>query len=502
MMSRTTHSLDEEEELFLHFVLNEDCESAEAMPDPSSLHELVSASAVDRRSASWVRQDRTSTASGSSVGNKSRPPLKERLVGVRPGRPPLASRYNEEQRMPSSIFHGKNQTGLVRGQAGTNKNSVSLPVIQQLEQQLSQALLDAEQCGCSLPAGVAEQLCKSYNMQALKYMESSPGQLPDAFELLQKALILAEVGGVLHSIASEVDHRKVLSATCNALGCYYKRKAKAEAALHYLQRAATLSRLQGEPLSGGQLQAAVEDCEAAAQTLLNLCAVLSTLGRHEEALQQAERAAQLLCSSHGLELSTLEEASTAPRLPYLKSIPTLTTSASKPRSASSLSSRYSSLSGGDLLPKLAKSKSATIYSPSLSRQSSSYASSSSLGSSGEVSLFSCQNFQEAPELGHKLKTLTPSEATMLSVSLYNRAVEIEHLGRLKAALPAYASAAWLSNRVMGRTSSLAKKLNSSLQAFQKRLHDERRRAQRPNLGASAPEMMSSPGLTGRGTQSK
>jgi len=71
------------------------------------------------------------------------------------------------------------------------------------------------------------------------------------------------------------DHDEILAVTCNNLGCYYKRTGKLHAALCYLRRALSLEADVGA------------DKITIAGTHLNVCAILSRLGKHEKALQHA-----------------------------------------------------------------------------------------------------------------------------------------------------------------------------------------------------------------------
>ena len=90
-------------------------------------------------------------------------------------------------------------------------------------------------------------------------------------ELLKKADILTE---------RDPPGRAV---TYNNLACYYRRQGKLHAALSYLQKSlkieAGLSR---------------DEVENPADTHLNMCAVLSQLGRHQTALEHAQSALILL----------------------------------------------------------------------------------------------------------------------------------------------------------------------------------------------------------------
>merc|ERR1712187_468336 len=77
--------------------------------------------------------------------------------------------------------------------------------------------------------------------------------------------------------------RLVLRAvTYNNMGCFYKSMGRLHTALQYLRKAQKI-----EERSNGR-------CQNPAGTHLNLCALLSQMGKHQEALQHADRALKQL----------------------------------------------------------------------------------------------------------------------------------------------------------------------------------------------------------------
>lgn len=66
----------------------------------------------------------------------------------------------------------------------------------------------------------------------------------------------------------QASRAKLLAITISNFGCFYQKSGDPGLALEYLGKALAIERLPG---SGG----------SPAGTLLNICAVLSTLGRHE-----------------------------------------------------------------------------------------------------------------------------------------------------------------------------------------------------------------------------
>jgi len=83
----------------------------------------------------------------------------------------------------------------------------------------------------------------------------------------------------------EVDVSHLKAITLNNYGCLYKRIKKPHIALQYLKRAIKLEE-----------QGLVDSCHLAGSHL-NLCAIYSELGNHEEALQEGCKALQLIKSS-------------------------------------------------------------------------------------------------------------------------------------------------------------------------------------------------------------
>jgi tetratricopeptide (TPR) repeat protein len=85
-------------------------------------------------------------------------------------------------------------------------------------------------------------------------------RFPACLEFLKKAQILAS-GSKFHK-----------ALTYNNLACHYRRVGKLKQALKYLQLALVL-------------QVKLKNAKTLADTHLNVCAVLSQLNRHEEALE-------------------------------------------------------------------------------------------------------------------------------------------------------------------------------------------------------------------------
>jgi len=120
-------------------------------------------------------------------------------------------------------------------------------------------------------------LAQSYNTLAMRMVEEE--QYDEAYELLKKSEILTEEDGCLRHCVHQ--RLKLHGVTLNNLGCFFKRKGKLQAALHYLNKALSI-------------EVQTNAAENPAGTLLNLCATLSQLGRHTQALAHAEKGIELL----------------------------------------------------------------------------------------------------------------------------------------------------------------------------------------------------------------
>eukprot|EP01065_Artemidia_motanka_P043136 TRINITY_DN5933_c0_g1_i1.p1 TRINITY_DN5933_c0_g1~~TRINITY_DN5933_c0_g1_i1.p1 ORF type:complete len:2095 (+),score=487.87 TRINITY_DN5933_c0_g1_i1:59-6343(+) len=103
------------------------------------------------------------------------------------------------------------------------------------------------------------------------------GELTAAFELMRKAEILTDQGGVLRH--AQVARLRCRAVTLNNLGLFYRHRGQLPAALEHLEQALEIEEACADARS-----------ENPAATLLNLCAVLSATGRHQVALAYAQKA--------------------------------------------------------------------------------------------------------------------------------------------------------------------------------------------------------------------
>lgn len=111
------------------------------------------------------------------------------------------------------------------------------------------------------------QLCELANHIAVKYLQKDDFQM--ALDLLRRAEVLAE----------RLDDGKAI--TYNNYACYYRRMGKTKLALSYLHKAQSLE--ERSSLS-----------HSPANTHLNMCAVLSQVSKHDQALEQAMAAIIIL----------------------------------------------------------------------------------------------------------------------------------------------------------------------------------------------------------------
>ena len=278
----------------------------------------------------------------------------------------------------------------------------------------------------------AEQLCKEYNDVAMRLISdpasSSSGQQPhsivtsrpshpgpsdthscnQAVQLLEKAQVLTEPGGVLsHDLQLQ---QRFQAVTFNNLGCYYKRKGKPEAALQFLERARDLEACLAASVS-----------ENPGGTLLNLCAVQSSMGRHTAALQSADSALLLLSTAAGL---TQHEVT-----------------------AYALHEAQAGSSGGR---------------SSRSSSSGGAADSSADGGGGGG---------DGP-VADALRRMRPSDQSVLAMAFYNQGVELEYLEQGQEALRAYGVAAGLAIRLLGKGSQVGSMFNKTLSNFRAQLRSK------------------------------
>lgn len=125
-----------------------------------------------------------------------------------------------------------------------------------------------------------ERLAVGYNTLGMKHLKDGDTDLSCKF--FEKAEALTDPANLHMNSESRLVLRAV---TYNNMGCFYKSMSKLHTALQYLRRA---QKIEERPNSR---------CQNPAGTHLNLCALLSQMGKHPEALSHADKALQLLKAS-------------------------------------------------------------------------------------------------------------------------------------------------------------------------------------------------------------
>lgn len=127
------------------------------------------------------------------------------------------------------------------------------------------------------------ELC---NLLAMTYLQQEDYNMVS--ELLKKAEILTERDPISRA------------ATYNNYACFYRRKGKLHSALQYLQKVRMFYlyscnlRLSNNSFQALNIESKLQNVPNPADTHINACAVLSQLGRHQQALGHAQSALILL----------------------------------------------------------------------------------------------------------------------------------------------------------------------------------------------------------------
>lgn len=122
-----------------------------------------------------------------------------------------------------------------------------------------------------------ERLAVGYNTLGMKYLKD--GNTEVSLKFFEKAEALTDPANLHMTPESRLVLRAV---TYNNMGCFYKSMSKLHTALQYLKKAQQIEEKSKVP------------CQNPAGTQLNLCALLSQMGKHPDALGHAQRALQLL----------------------------------------------------------------------------------------------------------------------------------------------------------------------------------------------------------------
>jgi len=136
-----------------------------------------------------------------------------------------------------------------------------------------------------------ERLAVGYNTLGMKNLKDGNTEISCKF--FEKAEALTDPANLHMNHESRLVLRAV---TYNNMGCFYKSMSKLHTALQYLRKAQKI-----EEKSNGK-------CQNPAGTHLNLCALLSQMGKHTEALQHAQMALTLLEANPPGEQSSNSES--------------------------------------------------------------------------------------------------------------------------------------------------------------------------------------------------
>lgn len=166
-----------------------------------------------------------------------------------------------------------------------------------LESVLRQEQAIVQQMQDTVLSTLFERLAVGYNTLGMKHLKD--GQTDVSCRFFEKAEALTDPANLHMNPESRLVLRAV---TYNNLGCFYKSMSKLHTALQYLRKAQKI-----EERSSGK-------CQNPAGTHLNLCALLSQMGKHTEALAHAQRALVLLKESPPLPASEAPPGSSSQSL--------------------------------------------------------------------------------------------------------------------------------------------------------------------------------------------
>mmetsp|Transcript_19085 Transcript_19085/g.48832 ORF Transcript_19085/g.48832 Transcript_19085/m.48832 type:complete len:298 (+) Transcript_19085:83-976(+) len=119
-------------------------------------------------------------------------------------------------------------------------------------------------------------LTNNYNVYAMKHLQDE--DFKASHSLLSKAKALLESPA---NVISDEEKRRLLAITYNNFACYYKKKNMLKSALTHAEAAL-------------EIEMASLTADTPSATHLNLCAILSQMGRHKHALEHARSALELL----------------------------------------------------------------------------------------------------------------------------------------------------------------------------------------------------------------
>jgi len=146
-----------------------------------------------------------------------------------------------------------------------------------LEQVLRAEQATVQQMQDTALSTLFERLAVGYNTLGMKNLKEGNTEL--SCKYFEKAEALTDPANLHMNSGLRLVLRAV---TYNNMGCFYKSMNKLHTALQYLRKTQKI-----EEKSNGR-------CQNPAGTHLNLCALLSQMGKHQEALSHAEHALKIL----------------------------------------------------------------------------------------------------------------------------------------------------------------------------------------------------------------
>lgn len=268
----------------------------------------------------------------------------------------------------------------------------------------------------------AKDLTLQYSVVAMDLIRG--GDTVESLKLLEKAQILSS-SEVL--FPEELPRKQLLAVMYNNFGCYYKFLSKLHTAWKYLQKALLI-------------ESTVPGCHNPAGTHLNVCALLSQMGRHRGALHHAQNAIHALKQERE-KLAAERAMQDALRI------------AARGRVAATSDDAASDASGRS-------EGSSTRRRPEVSSSNTSL-DSAGAHRAGSVAPFQYPADLDGAQVGQAAET-DVNKSCLMVIALYNAAVELEHLSSLPDAVEYYQEALQVATSELGSDHALVESVSSAL----------------------------------------
>ena len=190
------------------------------------------------------RTDRTATASSSFKASAQAATSGAQQGGAYLPRAAVSAQSAGASTLPMQHHAYANNTMLQRQPTHAACNTAQL--LQNITDAEDEVKSAASQYNSSALTPAAVRLCKQYNNVGMRLLEA--GSCNTAHELLTKAFAMVEPGGVLADTRKpsatgappdEACSMRLRALTLNNLGCFFRRRGRLEAALHYLKQVCT-----------------------------------------------------------------------------------------------------------------------------------------------------------------------------------------------------------------------------------------------------------------------